>query len=162
MKRGTALVLALVFFFGILPAQTPASGETDTKPLPYEKDEFPSWQSDIRRAEIIAFGALPFVTFMTSLSYDVYRYIDHDQREEYLPWPMKKKEIAEPLSEDDQKRILLISVGVSIGVALFDYGYRALKRHIRQSRQERRNREARPVIIIEEIDNVDQTVPDTP
>ncbi len=152
MKRGIAFFLCLVLIHGTFFAQTGSLGDDGTEPIPYEEDEFPSWQSDIRRAEIIAFGALPFVTFMTSLSYDIYRYVDHDQREEYLPWPMKKKEIAEPLSEDDQKRILLISVGVSLGVALFDYGYRALKRHIRQSRQDRLNREAQKTVIIEEID----------
>ncbi len=75
---------------------------------------------------------------------------------------MKEKEIAEPLSEDDQKKILLISVGVAIGVALFDYGFRAIRRHIRQSRQERRNREAQPVIIIEEIDDALPAVPEEP
>ncbi|HRR02352.1 MAG TPA: hypothetical protein P5286_05580 [Treponemataceae bacterium] len=160
MKRGIALVLTFVLVTGFLPAQTTTTNDSGTEPVPYEKDEFPSWQSDIRRAEIIAFGSLPFVTFMTSLTYDIYRYIDHDQQDEYLPWPMKEKEIAEPLSEDDQKKILLISVGVAIGVALFDYGFRAIRRHIRQSRQERRNREAQPVIIIEEIDDAVPAVPE--
>lgn len=148
MKRITAVILFLVLLFSAYTA------EPDTaEPVPYNPDEFKPWQNDLRRAEIIAFGSLPFVTFMTSLGYDVYRYYSHNQREEYLPWPMKKNEIAEPLSQDEQKRILLISAGISVGVALFDFGYRALKRHIRQSRQDRQNQEARRNIVIEEIDN---------
>lgn len=148
MKRALACVLFMMFLFA------PCATEPEkTVAVPYSPDEFAPWQKDLRRAEIIAFGSLPFVTFMTSLGYDVYRYYTHNQREEYLPWPLKINEIAVPLSQDEQKRILLISVGISVGVALFDFGYRALKRHIRKSRQDRENREEQQNIIIEEIDN---------
>ena len=148
MKRIIACMLFIVVLFSLYAAET-----EDAEPVPYSPDEFSPWQKDLRRAEIIAFGSLPFVTFMTSLGYDVFRYYTHNQREEYLPWPLKKDEIAIPLSEDEQKRVLLISVGVSVGVALFDFGYRALKRHIKRSRQDRNNREEQRNIVIEELDN---------
>lgn len=147
MKRGISLMLFLIMLFSLYSAEPDT-----TEPVPYNPEEFKPWQNDLRRAEIIAFGSLPFVTFMTSLGYDVYRYYSHNQREEYLPWPLKNNEIAEPLSQDEQKRILLISVGISVGVALFDFGYRSLKRHIRQSRQDRQNQEECRSIVIEEID----------
>lgn len=147
MKRVTACLLFCMLLFPLSAAEP----ET-TEAVPYSPDEFQPWQKDLRRAEIIAFGSLPFVTFMTSLGYDVFRYYTHNQRDEYLPWPLKDNDIAEPLSQDEQKRILLISVGISVGVALFDFGYRALKRHIRQSRQDRNNREEQRNIVIEELD----------
>lgn len=108
-------------------------------PVPYDPAEFPTWQKDLRRAEIIAFGSLPFVTFTSSIYYDVYRYYDHGQDEAYKPWPFKNKNTAIALSEDEQKKILLASICVSVGVAIFDYGFRAIRRSIRNSRINKEN-----------------------
>lgn len=114
------------------------SAETvSTVPVPYGPAEFPDWQKDIRRAEILSFGALPFITFMASIYYDIFRYIDHDGNEGYLPWPLKKSDIAVPLSEDDQKTIFFASAGISVGVAVFDFSYRAIMRYIRESKAEK-------------------------
>ncbi|HHU35867.1 MAG TPA: hypothetical protein GXZ47_01420 [Treponema sp.] len=148
MMRPLSCIIFLSLLVGCATVKTPDRKE----PTPYEKDEFSNWQKDLRRAEIIAFGALPFVTFMSSVYFDIYRYIDHDQNDAYLPWPMKNKETAVPLTEDEQKKVLLTAVGISVGVAVFDFGFRAIRRHIRNSKQDKKNREARKVIIIEGID----------
>ena len=117
-------------------------------PVPYEPKEFSTWQKDLRRAEIIAFGSLPFVTFTSSIYYDVYRYYDHGQDPAYKPWPFKDKNIAVALSEDEQKKILLASICVSVGVAVFDYGFRAIRRAIRNSRINKQNElEVNPIEI---------------
>ena len=120
-------------------------------PLPYGEDEFYTWQKDLRRAEIITFGSLPFVTFMSSIYYDIYRYYDHDQDDAYLPWPLKKDN-AVPMSEDEQINILKASIGIAIGVAIFDYGFRAIRRAIRKSRIDRANRDMVQPITIDELD----------
>jgi len=153
MKRIIAVLVLCIQIITPLVSETDTSATDDTTPAEYTDEEFSSWQKDLRRAEIIAFGALPFVTLMTSLGYDIYRYVDHNQREEYLPWPLKETETAVPLSEDEQKKILLLSIGISVGVAVFDFGYRTLRRKIRNSRLDKKNREAVQAIIIEEIDN---------
>ena len=128
------------------------SAETvDRVPVPYGPAEFPDWQKDVRRAEILSFGALPFITFMASIYYDVYRYIEHDGDEGYLPWPLKKSDSAVPLTEDEQKNVLLASAGISVGVALFDFGFRSLLRAVRASRAEKKNREAFDPILIEPV-----------
>jgi hypothetical protein len=121
-------------------------------PVPYEKDEFPDWIKDIRRAEIISFGSLPFVTFFSSIYYDVYRYYDHDQDSRYKPWPFKDSESAVGLSEDEQKRLVLVSAGIAVGVAVFDYGFRAIRRAIRNKKAEREHQLVVDPITIEPLE----------
>jgi len=141
-RRFLALILVSTVLMGVF-ADVPATpaGTTAGTPAaePYGPNEFPVWQKELRRAEIISFGSLPFVTFMTAIYYDVYRYVDHNQEQGYLPWPLKKSATAVPLTEDEQKKILLTSACISVGVAVFDYGFRALRREIRARRIERAN-----------------------
>lgn len=152
-KRFAAFVLAILFSLSLYADTTTSSGSsgsTTPEAVPYGPAEFPQWQKDLRRAEIISFGALPFVTFFASIYYDVYRYYSHNQDEGYLPWPFKKSDsIAE--SEEEQKKIVLYSAGISIGVALFDFGYRAITREIRIRKAERENRETDNPIQIEHV-----------
>ncbi len=148
-----AATLLCLAFTTASPAFSQGSAtDAENAPLPYKKEEFSDWQKDLRRAEIIAFGSLPFVTLLSSLTYDIYRYYDHDQDERYKPWPFRDSAIAIPKTEDEQKRVLLIAVGVSIGVAVFDFSYRAIRRSIRKSRLERQNDENVRAIRILEID----------
>ena len=56
------------------------------------------------------------------------------------------------MSEDEQINILKASIGIAIGVAVFDYGFRAIRRAIRKSKIDRANREMVHPITIEEID----------
>ncbi len=148
MKRRIA-ALALFIVFAL-----PLIAETDAhESAPYEKDEFPVWIKDLRRAEIITFGSLPFVTFSASIYFDIYRYYDHDKATGYEPWPFKKSDTAVALSEDEQKRILLISACVSVGVAVFDYSFRAIRRGIRNKKAEKAHQLIIEPITIEPIES---------
>ncbi len=136
MKKGAIVAIALAFrcFYAI------ADDATDSRePVPYGPTEFPQWQKDLRRAEILSFGALPFVTFSASIYYDVYRYFSHDRDEGYLPWPFKDSNTAVALTESEQMRIFVSAAGISVGVALFDFGYRAITREMRLRKLEREN-----------------------
>jgi hypothetical protein len=156
MKNLRSSLFLLIF---LISAAGLFSQEADTRvPVPYGPAEFPEWQKDVRRAEILSFGALPFITFMASIYYDVYRYIDHDGDEGYLPWPLKKSDSAVPLTEDEQKTVLLASAGISVGVALFDFGFRSLMRSIRAGREEKRNREAPEPILIEPVQETENEI----
>lgn len=154
--RSAFLALCLSVPFA-LSAQT----STEPVPVPYGPSEFPEWQEDLRRAEILSFGALPFVTFVSSIYYDVYRYYTNDQKEGYLPWPLKKSESAIGLTQNEQKNILGYSVGIAIGVAVFDYGYRTVSRLIRNSKAERRNQEYVDPIQIEPMQEPSPTIEET-
>ncbi|ULQ60062.1 hypothetical protein K7I13_01670 [Brucepastera parasyntrophica] len=143
--------ISVLMFFCMLAAIIPA--QTSTTPEPYRDDEFSAWMKDLRRAEIISFGSLPFVTFMAGIYYDIYRYFSHDQDEAYMPWPFKDSATSIPLTEDEQKNILFISIGISLGVALFDFTYRTIARKVRENRLERENRLKKDPIMIQPMDN---------
>ncbi len=137
MRRSIAFLIFL--FFAVFALFAVPSG--DTKPDPYGTAEFPQWQKDLRRAEIIAFGTLPFVTFLSSVGFEVYRYQAHGYADAYKPWPIKDSNTAIALSEGEQVKILMISAGISIGSAVFDYGFRAIMRALRANALDRHNRE---------------------
>ncbi len=142
MKPLLALVL-LVFSLSFAGA---AEAE---KPEPYGPDEFSGWQQDLRRAEILSFGALPFVTFFSSIYYDVWRYYDHDQDEGYLPWPFKNSDTAVPLSEDEQKKVFFTSIGISIGVAVVDFAWQTIQRSRKKKEIRRQLRDYKdPIVVI--------------
>jgi hypothetical protein len=133
MRRRAAMFLSLIFLFAaVFSEETP-------KAAPYGTDEFPPWLKDLRRAEIISFGTLPFATFFGSIAYDTYRYYTHGQASGYLPWPFKDSETAVAQTEDEQKMILLASAGVSVGVAVIDFSVRTIIRLIRDSQAEKHN-----------------------
>ncbi|MFQ3547894.1 MAG: hypothetical protein SNJ56_06100 [Termitinemataceae bacterium] len=111
-----------------LPAQqtghssSAATGATkgQTIPAPYTKEEFPSWALDLRRAEIVAFGSLPFTLFFTTFAVDSYRFAVNDWDLRYAPWPLKP---AGAIEMDEKERIASFSVaiGLSIVISLVDY-----------------------------------------
>jgi hypothetical protein len=147
MKRRIAALALFIAFALSLVAETEVH-----ESVPYEKDEFPIWIKDLRRAEIITFGSLPFITFSASIYYDIYRFYDHDQAAGYEPWPFKKSSTAVALSEDEQKRILLISACISVGVAIFDYSFRAIRREIRNRKADKAHQLIIEPITIEPIE----------
>jgi hypothetical protein len=149
MKRFIpAFVLLLALTGGTLFADT-----KDTTAVPYGPAEFPDWQKDLRRAEILSFGSLPFVTFMSSIYYDVYRWCDNGYASGYLLWPFKPSDGVD-MTEREQQNILFASIGISVGVAVFDFGYRAFRRSVTRSQIERRNRLVTDPITIEPDDGI--------
>ena len=96
----------------------------DTTPLPYEEDEFPQGLKDLRRFEIISLGAMPFVTLDTTLVYSGIRYAQHDFAAEYKPNIFDKT----TFDSDEQRNIILTSLGISLGIGLTDYIVQLIKR----------------------------------
>jgi hypothetical protein len=142
-RRAAAAVLLAFLFVSTLSA-----ADTSTPvAVPYGPAEFPDWQKDLRRAEIISFGSLPFVTFFASIYYEVFRYYTHDQQEGYLPWIFKDSDTAIEMSEDEQKMIILTSAGISVGVAVVDFSWRTIRRAIINRRAERESAGVEPIRI---------------
>lgn len=139
-KRLASIALCAVLLLPLV-----AESESDLTPVPYGPAEFPEWQLNLRRAEILSFGALPFVTFFSSLYYNVYRYYDHDKQKEYLPWPLNTGKDSVPLAEGEQKKILLYSAGISVGVAAFDFVWRTVRHEMKVRKEEREYVE--PIVI---------------
>lgn len=155
-KKTVVCVTFLIFFISIF-AQVPlfAQSKENTTAVPYGPAEFPYWLKNIRRSEIITFGSLPFVTLLSSMSYDLYRYTTNDFSTEYRPWPFKKKAVAIPLTEEEQKNIFLASLGISFCFALIDFSVQTIKDHKNQKHaitKEKQNEAVLKIIPISTID----------
>ena len=142
--------IAFLFFFVSLFSVFPVYAE-DTKvsrtPDPYGAEEFKQWQKDLRRFEIITFGALPFVSLLSFWAYDIGRSIAHKGDPAYNPWPIKDAKVAVKLTEKEQLGIFLTAVGISLGVAIIDLTYRSIKRS-NEKKLEKHNQEEVPAIIL--------------
>ena len=101
--------------------------DTTMKIEPYTKDEFPDWARDLRRAEIVSLGSLPFTSLSVTLSYSIYRYIDSGFNKDYFPNPLAKSSEAANLTVDEQKRILNVSICLSLAVGIADFIVSAVK-----------------------------------
>ena len=109
----------------------------DHTPVPYTKEEFPLWQRELRRFEILSFGAPPFVTLLSFWGYDMIRAAKHPKDPGYYPWPLKKADKAVALTEKEQLDVFLTAAGISVTIALIDITYRAIKRSAAKKRLER-------------------------
>lgn len=140
--------IAFLIFFVSLFSVFPVYAE-DTKvsrtPDPYGAEEFKQWQKDLRRFEIITFGALPFVSLLSFWAYDIGRSIAHKGDPAYNPWPLKDAKIAVKLTEKEQLGVFLTAVGISLGVAIIDLTYRSIKR-ANAKKLEKKNEE--PAILL--------------
>lgn len=118
-------ITKILFFSICLNLFSPLFAEsTDTTPEPYKEEEFPQGLKDLRRFEIITLGSLPFVTLDTTLVYSTIRYAQHDFSAEYKPNIFSKSSF----STDEQKGIILSSIGISVGIGLTDYFVQLAKR----------------------------------
>jgi hypothetical protein len=84
------------------------------------KSEFPQWAKDLRRGEIIAFGAFPFMMFAATFSIDTYRASNHDWDSRYLPWPLKGAG-AVGMTDDEHMLTLGTAIAGSLVIALADH-----------------------------------------
>lgn len=143
-QRIIALVLCCIFLsFPIMAAEPTVTIE------PYTKDEFPDWLHDLRRAEIVSLGSLPFVTLGVTLGYSLYRYFSHDMNPDYFPNPFAKSSSAARLTTDEQLGILFTSLGVSAAVGIADFTISTIQRHIKNKEEERLNQGAIEIIPLE-------------
>ena len=150
--KHTKKIAFLIFFvslFSVFPVYAEDTTVSRT-PDPYGAEEFKQWQKDLRRFEIITFGALPFVSLLSFWAYDIGRSIAHKGDPAYNPWPIKDAKIAVKLTEKEQRNIFFTAVGISLGVAIIDLTYRSIKRANAKKLEEKNEEEAILLIPIEE------------
>ncbi len=94
--------------------------------VPYGADEFPSWARDLRRGEIVAFGALPFTVFFSKFVVDSIRFAEYRDFS-YAPWPFNTTSSVE-LSEDQKIQVFVSGAVVAVAVALVDWVVVRVKR----------------------------------
>lgn len=140
VKKCAVLLLLCVIAF---PCR--AKEAKDTTPVPYTDDEFPQFMKDLRRAEIISFGALPFVTLTSTIVYSSARYAQHGFDSEYFPNPFAKASASNGYSTAEQAGILLTSAGISVGIGLTDLLVSVIRRKAAKKKLERK--EKAPIVV---------------
>lgn len=149
----------IIFFtvlISLLSSSFPVFSET---PEPYQKDEFPGILHDIRRAEIITLGSMPFITFSATLGYSFGKYASHNFDSSYFVNPFSSTD-ENSFSTDEQIGILLTSLGISAGIGLTDFIVHTIKRNNRQRKlKKQKNPEIQITPIKEDPDAIKITPP---
>ena len=125
-KKLIASIICLSLFANLPPVF--AADTKSTTPEPYEEDEFPSWLKDLRRAEIITLGAMPFITLNTSLCYSFGNYAFHNFDSDYFVNPFAQGSDTSSYTSSEQAGILLTSLGICLGIGITDFIVHSVKR----------------------------------
>ena len=145
MNKKVACFLLFIFLFSVSPswAQT---GMDDMGTTYFDMSEFPLWARDLRRGEIIAFGAFPFAYFLANFSYDAMRWSNNGGDNRYAPWPFNS---AGTIEKTQEEKIATIgfAAGVAIVIAIVDYRIMRARRD-RLERQRRETPIDAPIIIL--------------
>ncbi len=145
-RRRLAILVSLV----LLASMPLAAAEPTITIEPYTKDEFPGWLQDLRRAEIVSLGSLPFVTLGVTLSYSLYQYFSHGMDSNYFPNPFAKSSSTARLTTDEQLGILFTSLGVAAAVGITDFTISSIQRHQRKKAEIQRNSEGIEIIPLDD------------
>ncbi|HUX19843.1 MAG TPA: hypothetical protein VMW69_01300 [Spirochaetia bacterium] len=98
----------------------PASQSPQTEPAPYSPTEFPAWARELRRGEIITIGAFPITLLVSSLGFQMARYVQNGFSQAYAPALIGSG--STPLTTQQRTGIILSAVGISALIAVIDFG----------------------------------------
>jgi len=137
-----AVLIIFLFLSPVLRTEAQTNNDTDTSSKAFDTTGFPQWAKDMRRWDIIAFGAFPFALFFTTVVTDLNRWnrangMDMSDRR-YAPWPLKSAGAVE-MSTEEYKRVLWQAAGVSAAIAFTDLIIVLIKRS-----KERKRIESKP------------------
>jgi hypothetical protein len=127
MKRSKVLAALLLLLLCASAAYSQSSNALGIPVVEEKKLEFPQWVRDLRRAEIVAFGAFPFAMFFSIFAMDTYRAANHDWDSRYYPWPLKGPGAIE-MDTDEHMLTLGFAIAGSLTVALVDQLILQIKR----------------------------------
>ena len=126
MKKFFLLLISILFFsVGFIHAEDSSSEKK-------EDVEFPQWALDLRRAEIVGFGSMPFTTMGVTFFYGAYKYFSGESSS--FPNPFDKNTSYE---KKEIFSILGISFGISALIALSDFIIVKIERGKKQDRLKR-------------------------
>ena len=123
IKKKIAGLILFIFLFSTVPAWTQEMGSTY-----FDMSEFPLWARDLRRGEIIAFGAFPFAYFFSNFGYDSIRWSNNGWDNRYAPWPFNSAGTIEKTMQD-KAAVIGIAAGLAVFIALVDHGIMRSRRN---------------------------------
>lgn len=150
MGRGFRRLAALLTGLAFISGMSLSAAEPTVTIEPYTEDEFPGWLQDVRRAEIVSLGSLPFVTLGVTLGYSLYRYFSNDMNPDYFPNPFAKSSSAARLSTDEQLGILFTSLGLAAVVGIADFTVSSIQRYQREKAEIRQNSEGVEIVPLDD------------
>ena len=140
MKKIRLLIFLLVLVSFVFPHGLFAQAGTY-----FDMSGFPQWARDLRRGEIVAFGAFPLAYIFANFGYDSYRFANNNWDSRFAPWPFNSAE-SFGKSQDERFITLGLAAGLSVFIAVVDYAIVRARRS-RLARESRSLQEERPVII---------------
>jgi hypothetical protein len=149
MKRNKAflffgLFLCFISSFALQAQSSSTTAAANTTSTQFDMTGFPLWAKDLRRGEIIAFGAFPFAYLVANFSFDSYRFATNDWDRRYAPKPFNAAGTIEK-TQSQKITTLWIAAGGAVTIALVDYGIMRYKRS-REERELRSLPEGTPII----------------
>lgn len=119
MSRAAVTLALLLIVAGLGVAEESVAPPAHT-PAPYKEEEFPRWLRDLRRAEVILIGSIPFTMFFTFETYDTYRYVSSGLDPYYAPWPFRPGS-AQVYTTQEKVGIVVSALSLSLLIAAADY-----------------------------------------
>ena len=115
IRRFLAILLIFTFSFSLFAN----SLQPTVKIEGYKEGEKnPSWLKNLRRAEIVSLGSLPFTTLSVSLGYSLFKGFGNGFSNG-IPNPLAKDKNG--FSTDEQLGIFFTSLGISLLIGVTDY-----------------------------------------
>lgn len=133
-RKCVAIFLLLVFVPSVIFA-----ADASIQIEPYHEGEFPDWLLDVRRAEIVSLGSLPFTTLSCTLIYSFYRYAANNFDKDYFPNPLAKSSASANLTKEEQIGIISVSAGLSLTAGIIDYIISSSKRTENRKQEEEKD-----------------------
>ncbi len=127
--------LILILLIPLIPVSSDES-YSELVPGEYNKDEFPSFLRDIRRAEVIFVGSYPFSVLFTKLGTGIYDYASSGFDRNNAPSMFGGTENSSSGNEETS-RILITSLYVSLSITALDYFIGKIKE--RKKNENKRN-----------------------
>lgn len=144
MKK-IALLILLVSCAALVPLN--ADDFTVEGAEPYDKKATPQWLKDVRRGEIITLGSWPFTLLLTAFGFSLGECISHNFDSSYIKNPFVLS--GSDYSRSEATRILLTSLGVSVGVGVADLVVNIVRRKKAEKKNDFRQLENVTVIPLE-------------
>jgi len=127
MKKIFFIIIVFTLFLGpLFQASAQSDDSSSNSQVVFDTTGFPQWAKDLRRFDIVTFGAFPFSMLFVNFFYDLYRWNSANSMDfsaegrRYAPFPFRSAGAVEKTSTEFRNTILF-GIGLSVTIALFDF-----------------------------------------